>query len=172
MIYLDNAATSWPKPPQVMRAMQNFVERAGGNPGRSGHRLSIEAGRIVYDTREAVAEFFGAGDPLRVVFTLNATHALNLAMRGLLRAGQRVVTSGMEHNAVMRPLRALEEQGAEVAVVPCAADGQLDPEDLQAAVAPGTRLVVINHASNVTGTLLPIEAAARIAHAAGALLLE
>ncbi|MFZ5856124.1 MAG: aminotransferase class V-fold PLP-dependent enzyme [Chloroflexota bacterium] len=171
MIYLDNAATSWPKPPQVMQAMQNFMERAGGNPGRSGHRLSIEAGRIVYDTREAVAEFFGAGDPLRVVFTLNGTHALNLAMRGLLRAGQRVVTSGMEHNAVMRPLRALEEQGVEVAVVLCAADGQLDPEELQAAVTPGTRLVVINHASNVTGTLLPIEAAARIAHAAGALLL-
>lgn len=171
MIYLDNAATSWPKPPQVMQAMKNFMERAGGNPGRSGHRLSIEAGRIVYDTREAVAEFFGAGDPLRVIFTLNGTHALNLAMRGLLRAGQRVVTSGMEHNAVMRPLRALEEQGVEVAVVPCAVDGQLDAEELQAAVTPETRLVVINHASNVTGTLLPIADAARIAHAAGALLL-
>ena len=171
MIYLDNAATSWPKPPQVMQAMQDFMERAGGNPGRSGHRLSIEAGRIVYNTREAAADFFGAGDPLRVIFTLNATHALNLALRGLLRPGERVVTSGMEHNAVMRPLRALEALGVEVIVVPCAADGQLNPNDLKDAVSPGTRLVVMNHASNVTGTILPIEAAAGIAHAAGALLL-
>jgi cysteine desulfurase/selenocysteine lyase len=171
MIYLDNAATSWPKPPEVMRAMQDFVERAGGNPGRSGHRLSIEAGRILYDVREAVAEFFGASDPLRLIFTLNATHALNLALRGVLRPGDRVVTSGMEHNAVMRPLRALEERSVEVVIVPCAQDGALAPKALEAEVEPGTRLVVLNHASNVTGTLLPIEQAASIAHDAGALLL-
>ncbi len=171
MIYLDNAATSWPKPPEVLRAMHDFLERAGGNPGRSGHRLSIEAGRIVYDTREAVADFFGASDPLRVIFTLNATHALNLALNGLLRPGQRVVTSGMEHNAIMRPLRALEAEGVEVVVVPCAPDGQLDPDDLRRAVMPGARLVALNHASNVTGTLLPIQDAAQIVHAADSLLL-
>ena len=108
MIYLDHAATSWPKPPEVMQAMADFLARAGGNPGRSGHRLSVEAGRIVYDAREAVAELFGAADPLRVIFTLNATHALNIALTGLLRPGDHVVTSGMEHNAVMRPLRGLE----------------------------------------------------------------
>ena len=87
--------------------MADFLARAGGNPGRSGHRLSIEAGRIVYDAREAVAELFHAADPLRVIFTLNATHALNMALTGLLRPGDHVVTSGIEHNAVMRPLRAL-----------------------------------------------------------------
>ncbi|MEW5720060.1 MAG: aminotransferase class V-fold PLP-dependent enzyme [Chloroflexota bacterium] len=171
MIYLDNAATSFPKPDAVIRAMSNFLERAGGNPGRSGHRLSIEAGRIVYDAREAIAELFHARDPLRVIFTLNATHALNLALRGILRPGDRVVTTGIEHNAVMRPLRALERADVRVIVVPCARDGSLDLDAMYRAVEPGTRLVVVNHASNVVGTILPIAEIARIAHAAGALIL-
>jgi len=171
MIYLDNAATSFPKPPQVIRAMNDFLERAGGNPGRSGHRLSVEAGRIVYDAREAIAELFGARDPLRVIFTLNATHALNLALRGILRAGDRVITTGIEHNAVMRPLRALEREGVRVAVVPCARDGSLDLSALRDALRPGARLVVVNHASNVVGTILPIAEIARRARAAGAWVL-
>ncbi len=171
MIYLDNAATSFPKPPQVIRAMNDFLERAGGNPGRSGHRLSVEAGRIVYDAREAIAELFGARDPLRVIFTLNATHALNLALRGTLRAGDRVVTTGIEHNAVMRPLRALEREGVRVVVVPCARDGSLDLDALRDALRLGARLVVVNHASNVVGTILPVAEIARLAHAAGALVL-
>ena len=171
MIYLDNAATSFPKPDAVVRAMSNFLERAGGNPGRSGHRLSIEAGRIVYDAREAVAELFHARDPLRVIFTLNATHALNLALRGIVRPGDRVVTTSMEHNAMMRPLRALEHTGTRVIVVPCVHDGSLDPDAMRRAITPGTRLVVVNHASNVVGTILPIAEIARIAHTAGALML-
>ncbi|MBM3129675.1 MAG: aminotransferase class V-fold PLP-dependent enzyme [Chloroflexi bacterium] len=171
MIYLDNAATSFPKPDTVVRAMSNFLERAGGNPGRSGHRLSIEAGRIVYDAREAVAELFRARDPLRVIFTLNATHALNLALRGVVRSGDRVVTTSMEHNAVMRPLRALERAGVRVIVAPCTRDGSLDLDAMYRAVEPGTRLVVVNHASNVVGTILPIAEIARLAHAAGALIL-
>jgi cysteine desulfurase/selenocysteine lyase len=171
MIYLDNAATSWPKPPEVLRAMNEFLELAGGNPGRSGHRLSVEAGRIVFGARQAVADLFNADDPSRVVFTLNATYALNLALRGLLRPVDRVVCSGIEHNSVMRPLRALECQGVELTVVPCAPDGSLDPAELARAVLPGTRLVVLVHASNVIGTILPVGEAAAIAHAAGALLL-
>ncbi len=171
MIYLDNAATSFPKPPVVIQAMSNFLERAGGNPGRSGHRLSIEAGRIVYDAREAIAELFGARDPLRVIFTLNATHALNLALRGVLRAGDRVVTTGIEHNAVMRPLRALERKDVRVVVTPCARDGSLALDAMRNAITPGTRLVVVNHASNVVGTILPIAEIARLAHAVGALIL-
>jgi cysteine desulfurase family protein len=171
MIYLDHAATSWPKPPEVAQAMADFLERAGGNPGRSGHRLSVAAGRAVYEAREAVAELFNAPDPLRIIFTQNATHALNIAIRGLLRPGDRVVTTGMEHNSVMRPLRALEEQGVELAVVPCRADGSLDPAEMKKAVAPGAKLVVVTHASNVVGTLLPVAAVAKIAHDAGALLL-
>ena len=97
MIYMDHAATSWPKPPQVIRAMVDYLERAGGNPGRSGHRLSIAAGRIVYETREALAAFFNAPDPMRVILTPNVTYALNIALLGLLRPGDQVVTSSMEH---------------------------------------------------------------------------
>ncbi len=171
MIYLDNAATSWPKPPEVLRAMSEFLELAGGNPGRSGHRLSVEAGRIVFSARQAAADLFNVVNPLRVIFTLNATHALNVALRGLLRAGDRVVCSGIEHNSVMRPLRALERQGVQLAVVSCAPDGSLDPSEIERAIAPRTRLVVLNHASNVVGTILPVEEAADMAHAAGGLLL-
>ena len=171
MIYLDNAATSWPKPPEVLRAMSDFLELAGGNPGRSGHRLSVAAGRIIFDARQAVADLFNVADPLRVIFTPNATHALNLALRGLLRPGDRAVCSGIEHNAVMRPLRALERQGVQLTVVPCAPDGSLEPAELARAVVPGTRLVILAHASNVVGTILPVGAAAAIAHSAGALLL-
>jgi len=171
MIYLDNAATSWPKPASVTAAMTDFLERAGGNPGRSGHRLSIAAGRVVYDTRESLAEFFGVSDPLRVIFTLNATHALNLAIQGLLQPGQRVVTGGMEHNAVMRPLREMEKRGIQVEVVPAEKDGTLSPSAFAAALETDTRLVVLNHASNVCGTLAPVQEIASLAHAAGALLL-
>lgn len=156
MIYLDNAATSWPKPPEVLAAMARFMTEVGANPGRSGHRLSVEAGRIVYAAREAVAQLFNAPDPLRVVFGLNATEGINLALRGLLRPGDHVVTSSMEHNSVMRPLRALEREGVEVTVVPCSPEGMLDPQAVLAALRPDTRLVVLNHASNVTGTILPV----------------
>lgn len=156
MIYLDNAATSWPKPPGVLAAMARFITEVGANPGRSGHRLSVEAGRIVYAAREAVAQLFNAPDPLRVVFGLNATEGINLALRGLLRPGDHVVTSSMEHNSVMRPLRALEREGVEVTIVSCSPEGMLDPQAVLAAIRPHTRLVVLNHASNVTGTLLPV----------------
>lgn len=171
MIYLDHAATSWPKPPAVIRAMADFCEHAGGNPGRSGHRLSVAAGRIVYDAREAVAELFNAADPLRVIFTLNATHAINIALHGLLRPGDRVVASGIEHNAVMRPLRGLEAAGVEVVVMPCRGDGSLDLAQAAAAITPGTRLVALNHASNVVGAILPAAEVAALAHRAGALVL-
>ncbi|MFC1974598.1 aminotransferase class V-fold PLP-dependent enzyme [Chloroflexota bacterium] len=171
MIYLDNAATSWPKPTEVLKAMTDVLERAGGNPGRSGHRLSIEAARLMYDTREDIARFFHINDPLRVIFTSNATHAINVALRGLLKPGDHVVTSSIEHNAVMRPLRSLEKQGLNLRVVSCAADGSLDVKDVAKAVNSNTRLVVINHASNVVGTLLPVAEIASLAHQVGALLL-
>ncbi len=171
MIYLDYAATSWPKPKEVGRAMSDFMEFSGGNPGRSGHRLSISAARIVFNAREAVATLFHAADPLRVIFTANVTHALNLALCGLLKPGDAVVTSSIEHNSVMRPLRALEKEGIKLTVVQCKTDGCLDLDLWRAAVTPGTRLVVVTHASNVMGTVLPIKEIAEIAHKAGALLL-
>jgi len=171
LIYLDNAATSWPKPPEVTEAMVHFMVQVGANPGRSAHRLSVEAARIVYDTREALAELFHILDPLRIVFGYNVTEALNLALRGVLRPSDHVITSSMEHNAVMRPLRALEEQGVELSVVPCSPEGFLDPDDLEAAIHPETVLIVLNHASNVVGTILPVAEVGRIAHEHGAVLL-
>lgn len=171
LIYLDNAATSWPKPPEVAAAMADFLERIGANPGRSGHRLSLESARIVYKTRERVAQFFNTPDPQRVVFGLNVTEALNLALHGLLHPGEHVITSNMEHNSMMRPLRDLEVQGIEVTVVPCSPQGCLNPADVEAAIRPNTVLLAINHASNVSGTLLPVNEIGRIARAHNLLLL-
>jgi len=171
VIYLDNAATSWPKPPSVIKAMADALEQAGGNPGRSGHRLSIAAARIIYDTREELARFFGVADPSRVIFTANATQAINLALRGILKPGDSVVTSSVEHNSVMRPLRHLAREGVGLSIARCAADGSFFLSQLDSLVSPGVRLVVVTHASNVVGTILPIKAIADIAHRAGALLL-
>jgi len=162
-IYLDNAATSWPKPVKVKEAMVRFIEEIGANPGRSGHLLSIEAARILYEARDALATLFRVKDPLRIVFTLNATESLNLALKGILKAGDHIITSSMEHNSVMRPLRDLERKGIELNVVPCSAEGELDPRELEKLIRPNTRMIVLNHASNVTGTLLPIREAGRIA---------
>ena len=175
MIYFDNAATSWPKPPGVAEAMVHFLKHVGANPGRSGHRLSLEAGRIVYEARELVARLFHAPDPLRVVFGANVTETLNLALHGYLRPGDHVVTSSMEHNSVMRPLRALaagvEGSPIELTVVPCSPEGFLDPADLEAALRPSTAMIVLNHASNVCGSLLPLRQAGEIARRRGCLLL-
>ena len=171
MIYFDNAATSWPKPPCVAEAMTHYMSEIGASPGRSGHRLAIEAARVVYGAREAVSELFHAPDPLRVVFGANVTEALNLALNGLLRPGDHVVTGSLEHNSVMRPLRALERAGVEVTVVPCSKTGELDPHHLEAAIRPDTRLMVLNHASNVVGTLLPVAEAGAIARRHNILLL-
>ncbi len=171
MIYLDNAATSWPKPPGVGQAMLHFLNHVGANPGRAGHRLAVDASRTVFAAREAVAELCGAPDPLRVVFGANATEALNLALRGLLRAGDHVIVSSMEHNSVMRPLRALERQGVGLTVAHCAPDGTLDPARVEAAIRPATRMIVLNHASNVAGTILPVREVGEMARRRGLLLL-
>jgi cysteine desulfurase family protein len=171
MIYFDNAATSWPKPPGVIEAMVHFMKEVGANPGRSGHRLSVEAGRIVYETREALAELFNIEDPLRIVFGYNVTEGLNLALRGTLRPGDHVITSSMEHNSVMRPLRALEREGVELTVVACSPGGFLELADVEAAIRPNTVMVVLNHASNVVGSLLPVAEAGRICRQHDLLLL-
>lgn len=171
LVYFDNAATSWPKPVGVAEAMTHFLAEVGANPGRAAHRLAIESGRLVYGAREAVAQLFHAADPLRVVFGANVTEALNLALAGLLRPGDHVVTGSMEHNSVMRPLRVLERQGVAVTVIPCSPQGYLDPADLAAAIRPNTFMIVLNHASNVVGTLLPIAEAGRMARQHDLLLL-
>lgn len=158
ILYLDNAATSFPKPDTVIAAMTAYQQNVGANPGRSGHGRSIEAGRVVFETREALARLFHIEDPLRIALTKNATESLNVVLQGGLRPGDSVITSGMEHNSVMRPLRFLEGRGVELSVVPCSPRGELEPDDVRKALRKNTRMVVLTHASNVTGTILPVEA--------------
>ncbi|MCP4395860.1 MAG: aminotransferase class V-fold PLP-dependent enzyme [bacterium] len=151
--YFDNAATSWPKPRAVMKAMQNFCLHEGGNPGRSGHVKAIGAGKIVLNTRERLAELFNISDSSRIVFTKNATEALNIVLLGILKAGDHVIAGSMEHNSVLRPLTFLEKSGVEVSIIPADAVGLVSPESLMQAVRDNTRLIAITHASNVTGTV-------------------
>jgi len=171
MIYFDNAATTWPKPPGVSTAMVRFMEEVGSNLGRAGHRLAVEAGRIVYAARQAIANLFHVGDPMRVVFGANVTEALNLALHSLLRPGELVITSSVEHNSVMRLLRALEARGVEVTVVACSPEGMLDPAQVEAAIRRHTPMIVLTHASNVVGTLLLVAEVGRIAGRHGLLFL-
>ncbi len=167
MIYLDNAATSWPKPPQVAAAMHRFLDEVGATPGRSGHRLSVEAGRAVLEAREAVAELFSVTDPLRVVFTSNATEALNTVLLGLPVSGDHVIASGLEHNSVMRPLVELRSRGVDFSLLPHASDGSLDPAEIRKVARPNTVLLVLNHASNVSGRILPLREVTAVASELG-----
>ncbi len=170
-VYLDNAATSWPKPPAMATAMAHFADHIGANPGRAGHQMAVHSARIVFETRQAIADLFNCEDPLRVTFTSNVTHAINLALFGLLGAGDHVITTSMEHNAVMRPLRYHESRGVALTVVPCSPQGYLDPSDVKKALRGNTRLIVITHASNVTGTIMPLAEVGALARQHGALLL-
>ena len=163
MIYLDNAATSCPKPKEVVAAVSQALSDVCANPSRGAYELSLLASRNLLQTRRAIARLFNIADESRVIFTLNATHALNLAVKGLLAKadGRRdsaphVITSSLEHNALARPLAALERRGIAVTRVPCASDGTTDPDDVLAAVLPSTALVAMTHASNVLGTVLPV----------------
>lgn len=156
MIYFDNAATTWPKPESVYLAVERAMREWGGNPGRSGHKMSLQAGKIIEETRFLLARLFNAPEPDRIVFTMNATEAINLAMKGLLKPGDHVITGAMEHNAVARPLEALKERGVEVAKVASSPHTGINPLDVETAIKSNTKMVVLNHASNVTGTINPI----------------
>lgn len=157
MIYLDNGATSFPKPEEVYQAMDRFMRNSGANPGRSGHRMALEAGRSIYETREKLTQLFNIDNVMNIIFTSNATESLNLAIKGLLRRGDHVITSSMEHNSMIRPIKTLERQGIRNTIVQCDHEGKLDPEEVKRAIMKGTKLIAITHASNVTGTLMPIE---------------
>ncbi len=159
MIYLDNAATSFPKPPMVVRAMAGTLQKLGGNPGRSGHSLSLCGGRIIQNCRELLAEAFDAPAPENVIFFPSCTEALNTAIRGMLYEGDEVICSHAEHNAVMRVLKGLEEQGA-IRVRPLMPNsmGLITTETVRSAITPKTALCVICHASNVTGIIQPVKA--------------
>jgi len=157
LIYLDNAATSFPKPPEVLSRMVEMYRQLGVSPGRGGYDLGMEADEVVAETRRKLARFFGATDPDRVVFAANATDALNLAIQGIVAPGDHVVATRLEHNAVLRPLHHLKERrGIQFDLVPFGGDGLVDPDDVVKAIRSNTRLAVISHASNVLGTLQPI----------------
>jgi cysteine desulfurase family protein len=171
-IYLDNAATSWPKPPAVYDAVDRYQRRVGAPAGRSSYRQAGEAAQLVETTRGRLARLIGVQEKERVVFTFNGTDSLNMALLGLLRPGDHVVTSVVEHNSVLRPLRHLEMAGViEITRVGCGKDGVIDPDQFAQALRRDTRLFALVHASNVTGTIQPVQDVGRIAHQHGVVLL-
>ncbi len=154
MVYLDNAATSFPKPKETTAALNNFIRHIGGNPGRSGHTLSLDAARIIFEAREKLTNFIGGNDSERLVFTQNGTESLNLAILGLLREGDHVVTTSMEHNSVMRPLTFLQkEKGVRFSTAKCSPEGILDIDDMRSLLRRNTKAVILIHGSNVVGTV-------------------
>lgn len=171
MVYLDNAATTWPKPPQVVEEMSKFLTEIGASPGRGGHKKSLEASRTIFEVRLKLSNLLNISDPSRIVFTYNATDALNLAIKGVLSPGDQVITSSIEHNSVTRPLAALGRQGVIVKKIPCDSQGLLDLERLKKTITPATRLIVLTHASNVIGCLTPIEEVGKIAKEADVIFL-
>ena len=172
MIYLDNAATSFPKPACVARAMADALTQCGANPGRAGHRLALAAGRIVEGCREDLAAMLGEADATRVAFACNATDALNMAIHGVLRTGDHVVTTLLEHNSVLRPLSELSRSGAiTLTIVPPDAGGMIRAEDVERALTPRTRLVAMTHMSNVLGAAQDVAAVGRLCRRRGVLLL-
>lgn len=171
--YFDNAATTWPKPEPVYRFMDSFFRSHGVNPGRSGSLLAVEAEQMITATRRMLAGFFGfSGSANRVIFTLNGTDALNMSIGGLVSPGDHLITTRLEHNAVLRTANHLERD-ARLAVTRIAAqaDGYIDPQDIKAALRPDTRAIVLNHASNVIGTVQDLAAVAAIARDAGVHLI-
>lgn len=172
MIYLDHAATSFPKPEEVYRGMDSFVRSAGANPGRGGHRLAVEAEAMLTETRALVARLVGAARPEQVVFALNASDALNMAIKGVLRPGDHVVTTVLEHNSISRPLNRLEaEKSITLTRLPAGADHFVDPDAVRRVLTPKTRLVAMTQAANVTGTIQPVGAIGALVRAHGALFL-
>lgn len=170
--YLDHAASSWPKPPEVVEAVTEAVALYGGNPGRGAYRLAMAASRLIFEARADLARLLGVPDPRDLILNSGATAGTNLMLKGLLGPGDRVVTTSMEHNAVSRPLGVLAAGGVDVVVVRAEPDGTVDADAIESAVRGGpTRAVVCTHASNLTGSVQPIGDIADIAHDAGALML-
>jgi cysteine desulfurase family protein len=171
MIYFDNSSTSHPKAPGVPQAVKGILERGCFNINRGGYSGAYEMSAIVFDTREKIAELFDCPTGRQVVFTSGVTQSLNMALKGLLCPGDHVVITQMEHNAVVRPLEQLSAQGVIVTIARCEQDGKLDMSDIESKITRQTKLVVMNHASNVCGVILPIREVGAICRERGALLL-
>ena len=170
--YFDNAATSWPKPEEVYKAVEGILRQGGANPGRSGHTRSLHADRLLFEARERAATFFGAPQPEEMIFTFNATDALNMAIKGLVEPGDHVIHTSLEHNSVLRPLGSLRQRGIiETTMVSCDQTGRLDPLDIEKAIRPDTKLIICTHASNILGTILPVEEVGALAKERGVFFL-
>ena len=167
LIFLDNGATSFPKPEEVYTYMDYFFRNYGVNPGRSGYDLCMETGLVVEETRKMLTEFFNGTDPNRLCFGYNSTDALNLIIFGMLKPGDHAISTTVEHNSVLRPLYHLRREGVEVDFVPFDAAGFVDPQEIRKKFRPDTRLVIVNHASNVIGTVQPIAAIGKHCREAG-----
>ncbi len=170
-LYLDNAASSHPKPETVYQTVNEVLKNIGANPGRAGHGLAVKAGQWISRTRQALAELFDILDPNRIVFTANTTEAINLGLKGLLNPGDHVITSSMEHNSVIRPLRFLETLDVEITIVSGNAQGQIQAAAIEKAIRKNTRLIVLTHASNVTGGLMPVSEVAELTRRKGILTM-
>jgi len=171
MIYLDNAAGTWPKPLAVQKAINDFLAGEGGNPGRGLYSSSLQAGNEILQARLQAARLFKTKETDSWIFTNNTTHALNIAIKGILKPGDHVITTSMEHNSVLRPLRKMVMLGIEMTIIAADETGWVNPDDVQKRVKKNTRLVAITHASNVTGTIMPLTAIAAIAKEHDLLLL-
>ncbi len=168
LIYLDNGATSYPKPNEVYRFMDSFYRSFGVNPGRSGYDLCMETGALVDKTRKMLTDFFNGKDPNRLCFSYNSTDALNLIIFGILKQGDHAITTTLEHNSVLRPLYHQNKlNGVEVDHIPFSASGFVDPDEIRKKIKSNTRLVIVNHVSNVIGTVQPVRAIGRICREAG-----
>jgi len=163
MIYFDNAATSFPKPSMVYDSIMEAMKEYGANPGRSGHKLALQLGREIYETRELIAKLFNIDNPMNIIYTFNCTESLNLGIKGILDKGDHVITTSMEHNSVLRPLKALEKEGIEVTIVKGDPMGRIDPQDIEKKIKDNTKLIVTTHISNLTGTIMPIEEIGKVA---------
>lgn len=164
MIYLDNAATTYPKPEKVIETINHHLRNLGGSTGRGHYQWAMEISRKVYAVRTKVAQLLSIDDPLRVIFTYNSTYAINMVLKGLLKPGDRVILSSMEHNAVVRPLRSLERKGVELVFIPCSPEGVIDLETLRNEARLGAKLITVLGASNVSGTIQPLSEIGKIAH--------
>lgn len=163
MIYLDNAATTFKKPDSVYDAVIDCMKNYGANPGRGSHKLAMKASRKIYETRENIAKLFNICNPMNIIFTSGATESLNLAIKGIVKEGDHIITTSMEHNSVIRPIKALEKYGVLNTIVSCEEDGSLDVKKLEKEIKQNTKLIVTTHASNVCGTLIDIKKVGEIA---------
>ena len=157
LIYLDNAATSFPKPKEVYDFMNEFYQKHGVNPGRSGYDATLETEEVVFGTRKMLTQFFNGTDPNRLTFSHNASDSLNMIILGMIEKGDHVVSTNLEHNSVLRPLNVLNRDGVcDVTYLPFNDKGYIDPDDIKKAVRKNTKMVIVNHGSNVIGTVQPI----------------